>query len=154
VGILEADHAMLFGHLRVLVIEDCDRVRERIVAALRQVAIDQVTDLATAEDALRLLPEIEPDVVLVGNVTAADGSAGLIEAIRCRLSSHRPIIFVSDYGSLWRSSEVKQAGATEILVAPFTTRSLIQKLHRAVASREPATRRDRGGARSLFQKVM
>ena len=52
--------------LRVLLVEDHELVRAAVRQALARAAdIDVVGDVATAEDGLRLVPELRPDVVLV-----------------------------------------------------------------------------------------
>jgi len=132
---------MRFEDLRVLLVDENGSLRRHIGAMLRQVGIRAIDEADNGLAGVDLLRDRCPDLLMVGDVPDSGDGIAFTRFVRDEVNASLPIILVTGYADLWRLHEARQAGATEFLVRPFTTRALIQRLQRAAAfSRKGALR--------------
>jgi DNA-binding NarL/FixJ family response regulator len=75
--------------MRVLIVDDASSVRERIRAALREIAdVVEVTEAATGEQALTAVAEFRPDLITLD--LRLPGMSGL-DVLKSLRSSDRPV---------------------------------------------------------------
>ncbi|MDR3435716.1 response regulator [Telmatospirillum sp.] len=133
---------MHFNHLRILMVDENGPTRRHVSAMLHQIGVGILDEAGSAAEAFGLLRDHFPDVLLVGHVPDCEDGIAFTRLLRSTVRRDLPIILVSGYADLWRLGEAKEAGANEFLVAPFTIRSLIQRLHRASTPAREASARD------------
>jgi CheY-like chemotaxis protein len=132
---------MRFEDLRVLLVEENGSLRRQVGVMLRQVGIQAFDETDSGLSGVDMLRDRQPDLLMVGDVPDSGDGIAFARLVRDEVSASLPIILVAGYADLWRLGEAKQAGVTEFLVRPFTTRALIQRLQRAAAfSRKGALR--------------
>jgi two-component system response regulator AtoC len=113
---------------RVLVVEPCEDAAATLTAALRLHGIDARSAL-TASDALKLIAEAEPQVVVTDlDLPDADGCA-LIRRLRAR---PRPpaVVVVSAHTALGHRRAAASAGAVEYFLKPANPEELAELVRR------------------------
>ncbi len=132
---------MRFEDLRVLLIDENGSTRRQIGIMLRQIGILSFREADNGLAGLDLLRDWLPNLLMVGRVPDSGDAIAFTRQVREEVSGGLPIIIVAGYADLWRLGEARQAGATEFLVRPFTSRALTQRIQRAAAfSRKAALR--------------
>jgi two-component system, OmpR family, response regulator RegX3 len=121
---------------RVLLVEDERSIAEPFASALTRSGF-RTTVASTATEAMVLIAELEPDVVLL-DLSLPDGDGRDI-CRRLRLESDVPIIMVTASGTVTDRVVGLELGADDYVVKPFATGEVIARI-RAVL------RRGRGGA--------
>jgi len=127
---------MKFEDLRILVVDDNANMRRLINTILRSVGVLDVVDIDNGADALAMIQEWKPDLLLVDYVM--DGLDGVEFTRRVRSDidtpdNRLPIIIVTGYSELWRLNEAKKAGANDFIVKPFTTKALVNRIQRTMS---------------------
>lgn len=147
-------------HIRILVAEDRVFQRRLIVETLRSLGRVQVDHVETVAHALAVIPHVQPALLIAD--WDFDGGRGLalIQAVRGGEASEAfralPLIMTAARG---RSSEIELArncGIDEFVLRPFSTATLLQRVHEVQARRRefiesvryvgPCRRRRRGGS--------
>lgn len=132
---------MRFEDLQVLLVDENGGTRRQIGIMLRQIGILSFREADHGLAGLDLLRDRLPNLLMVGQVSDCGDGIAFLRQVRDEVSESLPIIIIAGYADLWRLGEAKEAGATEFLVRPFTTRALDQRIQRAVAfSRKAALR--------------
>jgi len=112
----------------VLIIEDEQRYRDFLIDVLRDMDC-RPTGVATAVDALQLVDDQPPDVVLLDlNLPKMDGMA-FLERFRC---SHggTPVVIITGVGDLQSAQQAIRHGVTEFLTKPCHLGQIEQALDR------------------------
>jgi len=122
--------AMRVNQLGILLVDGDGAARLQVAEMLRQIGVAALHLADSVAAAQPFLPDPAVDVMLVGHPTDCPDPLTFVAAAH-RARHHLAIIQVCDYGDLWRLGQAKAAGARDFLVAPFSTRSLIQRLARA-----------------------
>jgi two-component system, chemotaxis family, protein-glutamate methylesterase/glutaminase len=108
------------GRLRVLVVEDSQTVRARLVAALSSAHdIQVVGEAADGKAALELCQKLRPDVVTIDMVLPVMSGLAATEYIMAYCPT--PILIVSasmNRGALFKTFEALDAGAVDVLEKP------------------------------------
>ncbi|MFT3925786.1 MAG: response regulator [Myxococcales bacterium] len=119
-------------HGTVLVVEDHDMVRGMIANTLQAQGYD-VRTAAQALDALAAVSrgEVEPDLLLVDILMPQMKGTELAEKLR-ELRPTLPVIYMSGYSEQLLGREQLLGVATSFLKKPFTSISLVRKVHDAL----------------------
>jgi DNA-binding NarL/FixJ family response regulator len=129
--------------IRLLIVDDHERVRRELVAKLRRSPdLDVVGATGDGEEAVRSVAEHRPDVVLI-DVKRDDGYG--VELCR-RLSHdrHEPVVVVlTSYLGQQEWEEARRAGAHAYLLKQIDSKALVARIKEMV--REHASRRRTDG---------
>jgi PAS domain S-box-containing protein len=107
----------------VLVVDDNSDMRDYIRAILE--ADYQVAEATDGAAALRLLPDIRPDLILTDVMMPELDGFGLVAALRAdSAAAHLPVIMLSARAGDEATVEGLDAGADDYLIKPFSPREL------------------------------
>jgi CheY-like chemotaxis protein len=127
---------MTFEYLRILVVDDNANMRRLINTILRSVGVLDVADIDNGTDALAMIKDWKPDLLLVDYVMDGLDGGEFTRRVRSEIDvpgSRLPIIIVTGYSELWRLNEAKKAGANDFIVKPFTTKALVNRIRRTMS---------------------
>jgi DNA-binding NarL/FixJ family response regulator len=121
--------------LRLLIVDDHERVRQGLVAQLRRSSdLEVVGATGDADEAVRWAAERHPDVVLL-DVKRDDGGGAEL----CRLLSHDghpPVVIVlTSYLAPQEWEEARRAGAQAYLLKQIDSKALVGRIKEEVAGR-------------------
>jgi DNA-binding response OmpR family regulator len=131
--------------VRVLVVEDDDRVAAALAGALRRQAIES-TRVSLAGDLWPLLDAA--DVVLLDLGLPDDDGVEVCRRIRASLDV--PIIMITARSDIADRVAGLHSGADDYVVKPFDVRELVARLH-AVHRRRPTSARPDGGSEGVLR---
>lgn len=111
--------------MRSLLIDDSHTMRAIHRGILTQLGHPDIDEAETAEQALALLDEFDPDLVLLDRALPDMDGAALVRAIRARTTAARIIVVAAD---AHREAVVDaiNAGAASYVAKPFTPDVLCQ----------------------------
>lgn len=116
---------------RVLIVED-DKllalVEERLIQKL---GYEVVGTAESGEDALRLVKEYEPDIILM-DISLKGDLDGIDTVEKIRLSYNTPVIFLSGNSDKYNYERAKKTEFIDYLVKPVTADDLIGPLKKSV----------------------
>lgn len=128
---------MTLEDLRILVVDDDANMRRLVELILKSVGVGDLRAASSGMDALALLKDWLPDVMLVDYVMEGIDGIAFTRMVRewidrpgCR---SLPIIIMTGYSELWRLDEARKAGANEFLVKPFTAGALLGRIQRVMS---------------------
>lgn len=107
--------------MRVLVADDSRVMRQIVIRTLRQAGYDgwDITEAVDGADALRQLPDVQPDLVLsdwnMPNMTGLE----LLRAMRAG-GDDTPFGFITSEGSTEMRAEAEAADALFLIAKPFS----------------------------------
>jgi DNA-binding NarL/FixJ family response regulator len=129
--------------IRLLIVDDHERVRRELVAKLRRSPeLDVVAATGDAEEAVRSVAEHHPDVVLI-DVKRDDG-CGVELCRRLGDNRHQPaVVVLTSYLGQREWEEARRAGACAYLLKQIDTKALVVRIKEMV--REHASRRPTDG---------
>jgi two-component system KDP operon response regulator KdpE len=131
------------SHPKILVVDDEPQIRRTLRAALTPQGY-AVTDAASGEAALDLLPAAAPDLILLD--LNMPGMGGLAACRRIRDRSDASIIVLTVRGGENDKVAVLDAGADDYVTKPFSTPELLARIRAALrrAPGKPLPRLDLG----------
>jgi DNA-binding response OmpR family regulator len=135
------------SRVRVLIVDDNEFAREFITAALNSLNIREIVKAEHGAQALELIKSHMPDLVLIDWMMEPVNGLELIRELRAhpnRSLRFMPIIMVSAYSELWRVHNVRDAGANEFVVKPFSAKTLYAKIRAIVDNPRPFIEVPRG----------
>lgn len=117
---------------KIMTVDDSPSIRMLLRIALTDMGFE-VCDAEDGLNALELIEEAQPDLVITDiNMPRLDGF-GLIEALRREDSSKRlPILVLSTEFSAEKKQRARVAGATGWIVKPFQPDSLAAAIRRVL----------------------
>ena len=116
----------------VMVVDDDEKLR-RLVGTVLSRAGHDIVAAADGEEALRLLGEKSPDLMVTDlNMPRMDGSR-LVEEVRKR-DPMLPLIVLTGLGTVDRAVEMMQKGACDFIAKPFNAEQLTGAVKRALRS--------------------
>lgn len=126
------------ARLRVLVVDDCEDLRELYRLMLENIGAELVGEAATGEDALAIAAEVAPDVALVD--LAMPGLDGLqtTSALKQLVPECR-VAVLSGFGESTAAAGALAAGADRYLVKGIDSAGLAGVFHELVPTWTPAT---------------
>jgi NarL family two-component system response regulator LiaR len=128
------------GRVRVMLVDDHALVRAAVRQALSAPDVEMVAEAATAEDALRIAPEVRPDVLLVDiDLPGVDGIR-MVRELAPRLPETR-IVMLTVSASDRDLVEAIRAGAIGYLTKDLAPDSLLRAVRGAHAGELAMSRR-------------
>jgi len=127
---------------KILIVEDEAAIGEMIEVALVR-ANFEVIKAADAEEAMRLLGDVLPDLMLLDWMLP--GSSGMEFARRIKkedLTSHIPIIMLTAKGGESDKISGLDAGADDYITKPFSPRELIARIKAVLRRTSPQAEND------------
>jgi DNA-binding NtrC family response regulator len=132
---------------KLLLIDDEPGMHEAFQAALRSLEIE-LTTVVSGEEALRIIPKLKPDLVLLDNRLGA-GMSGLETLRRIRqFDAKLLVILITAYGTTHTAIEAMKLGAYDYLLKSFEE----TKLKEVVVDALKAAREMREGIRYSFER--
>lgn len=118
--------------MKILLVDDSKTMRNIQKSVLAELGFTDVHEATDGQDALRVLPTVRPDLLIVDwNMPNLDG-IGLVEAFR-RTDKTTPIIMVASESEKPRVVEAIKAGVDNYVVKPFTPDLLSQRIQETLA---------------------
>jgi DNA-binding NtrC family response regulator len=140
----------------VLIVDDEKPIR-RILSMLLTEHRHRVTDVGSGEEALAVLPEAKPDLVLLD--LKLPGMDGLETLKRLReLSPRLDVVMMTAFGTIGSAVEAMRRGAFDYVAKPFDNDELLMVVDRALEVRrlnsEVESLRDELEARYGFTELV
>lgn len=116
---------------RVVVAEDEAIIRLDIVEILRDAGYDVVGEAGDGESAVRLVEEVQPDLVVMDvKMPVLDGISAAERIGRARLA---PVVLLTAFSQRELVDRARDAGAMAYVVKPFTSADLLPAVEIAVS---------------------
>ena len=116
---------------RVVVAEDEAIIRLDIVEILREAGYDVVGEAGDGESAVRLVEEMQPDLVVMDvKMPVLDGISAAERIGRARLA---PVVLLTAFSQRELVDRARDAGAMAYVVKPFTSADLLPAVEIAVS---------------------
>ena len=124
--------------INVAIADDNQRTVEMMTELLEQESdIEVIASADNGEDALRIIKERQPDVVLLDIIMPKLDGIGVLEHLRNENLSKRPIIImVSAMGQENVCEESMDLGASYFILKPFDLRTIIKQIKQARIKQE------------------
>lgn len=116
------------GHL--LIVEDEDFILEMVEKWVKDNTSYQVTCVSRADEALRRLPELRPDVILSDIRMPGMSGQELLSEVK-RIDPTIPFILMSGHGDIVDTIKALRSGALDFFQKPFKMGSLMASIDRA-----------------------
>lgn len=116
--------------LQFLCIDGDAAMRSTLVKVLRALNVQHITEVDTAEAATKALDSCVPDIIFC-EWELPDGSGiDWLRTLRGTDSVHRmtPVIFVTAHTQMRHVTEARDAGVTEYLAKPFSSRLIYSRI--------------------------
>jgi DNA-binding response OmpR family regulator len=117
--------------LRVLIVDDDPYLRQMLRAILQSFGVAEMAEAADGDSGLDELRRFEPNIVFVDWGMAPMNGVEMMRKIRhMDTDRHRfvPIIMMSGHTEKHRVLEARDAGATEFLAKPLSTKAVLARL--------------------------
>jgi len=134
-ALLSPQEARLFAATHVLLVHETEPMRRVSRALLSQLGVQHLLDAANAEQALAMLAQARVDIVLCDWQLRGMDGLQLLERLRAS-DEHRQLPFVLITGETDRTvlQHAVSAGASHILVKPYSAATLADRIRRAMAA--------------------
>ena len=116
---------------RIVVAEDEALIRLDLVEMLREEGYDVVGEAGDGEEAIRLVEELRPDVVVLD--VKMPGLDGLSAAERIGEQRLAAVVMLTAFSQRELVERAREAGAMAYLVKPFTKADLVPAIEMAVS---------------------
>ncbi|HLS74405.1 MAG TPA: response regulator [Actinomycetaceae bacterium] len=116
---------------RVVVAEDETLIRLDIVETLKEAGFDVVGEAPDGETAVRLVTELEPDVVVMD--VKMPGMDGITAAEKIMADRTCAVVMLTAFSQTQLVEKARDAGAMAYVVKPFTTADLLPALEIAIS---------------------
>lgn len=131
--------------IKALIVDDYQPMRNVLRMVLRDIGIREIEDAKNGREALSKLKDFRADVVITDYKMAPINGAELIRKIRAGyegVDSHTPIIVVSAYTDMPVIQKARDAGMTEFLAKPVSTKLLYMRLRSVIETPRPFVHSD------------
>ncbi len=115
--------------LNVLVAESSPQARKNIIQSLQEIGVRNVTEASDGPGAIRQYKEAQFDLLFIDWNLQGQQGRNLVQEIR-QINRDVPIIATVPIAGRNFAQEADQAGASGLLVKPFTTEILREKLEK------------------------
>lgn len=115
--------------LKCLIVEDSPFMREIYRLSLRDhLNIDIVAEAADGIEAMKLISEIKPDILILDLVLPLKNGIDILNEI-AEISPKTKIVVISSLDDAATVSKAKTLGAIEYLIKPFTKAQLVNAIN-------------------------
>ncbi len=133
--IFSAKPTNLAASMRILVLDDCPRIRKVVAVALQNQGYECVL-VTTGEEALSVLRKEAFDVLFL-DLNLGDGLHGGDLIPRClEINSRLKVVIITAHSSIASAVEMVKAGAVDYIPKPFTPQMLEQCLEKIGRQRQ------------------
>ena len=115
--------------LNVLVVESSPQARKTIIQSLQEIGVRNVTEASDGPEAIRQYKEAQFDLLFIDWNLQGQQGRNLVQEIR-QINRDVPIIATVPIAGQNFAQEADQAGASDLLVKPFTTEILREKFEK------------------------
>jgi len=123
--------------MKILLVDDSRTIRNIQKGTLKTLGYEDVVEASDGLDALRVMGECKPELLLVDwNMPNMDGIT-LIRKIR-ETDRSLPIIMCTTEAEKSRVLEAVKAGVNNYVVKPFTAQTLAEKINQTMAKMKAA----------------
>ena len=132
-----------FGYLKALVVEDNVHMRTLLRSLLTALGMKHVYEAANGIDALELLRERRPDLVLSDLTMKPMDGIAFTRQVRLSEDSpnpYVPIIMITGHTERHKVEAARDAGVTEFLAKPITAQNLFLRIAEIVERPRPYVR--------------
>lgn len=129
--------------VRVLLVDDSERMRVILSALLEAAGVQKIKEAADGETALELCRTWRPDLAVIDyHMQPMDGVAFTREVRLSRTSTNPflPIVMLTAYTTAAHVRLARDAGVTEILVKPANAANLLDRVYSALLKPRPFIR--------------
>lgn len=123
--------------VKMVVIETDFDMRNMIMKILRDVGADRIEVFNAINNALPFMRDNEVDVIICElEQSPIDGTA-LAHALRAgkiKANAHTPLVLVASSNDMARIKEAIAAGASNILLRPFSAADLVKRVKKTVSA--------------------
>ena len=131
--------------MKILLVDDSRTIRNIQKGTLKTLGYEDVVEASDGLDALRVMSETKPELLLVDwNMPNMDGIT-LIRKIR-ETDRSLPIIMCTTEAEKSRVLEAVKAGVNNYVVKPFTAQTLAEKINQTMAKMKAAAAPAAAGA--------
>lgn len=127
----------LLSGVKMVVIETDFDMRNIIMKILREVGADRIEVFNAINNALPFMRDNEVDVIICElEQSPIDGTA-LAHALRAgkiKANTHTPLVLVASSNDMARIKEAIAAGASNILLRPFSAADLVKRVKKTVSA--------------------
>jgi CheY-like chemotaxis protein len=132
-----------FDRLKILVVDDNAHMRKLVVTILQAFGALQILEAADGAQALAMLRDAQPDVIVLDWVM--DGMTGLEVAKEIRTSPNTPnpfvpIIMLTGHTALDHVRQARDAGVNEFLAKPVSVKAILTRLIAVIEHPRPYVR--------------
>src|ERR1700712_4238239 len=132
-----------FDRLKILVVDDNVHMRKLVVTILQAFGALQIIEAADGAQALALLRDAQPDVIVLDWVM--EGMSGLEFAKEVRTSPNTPnpfvpIIMLTGHTALDHVRQARDAGVNEFLAKPVSVKAILTRLIAVIEHPRPYVR--------------
>jgi two-component system chemotaxis response regulator CheY len=129
-----------FSQIAVLVVDDDAYLRKIVRSLLTGFGVQRVYEAGDGAQGLEVMQQFKPDVLLVDWEMPMLNGAEMIRLVRNPETSPQatvPIILMTAHTERHRIEQAMQMGVNEMLVKPFSAKSLLQRLDLVVNHPRP-----------------
>jgi len=132
-----------FDRLKILVVDDNAHMRKLVVTILQAFGALQILEAADGAQALAMLRDAQPDVIVLDWVM--EGMTGLEVAREIRTSPNTPnpfvpIIMLTGHTALDHVRQARDAGVNEFLAKPVSVKAILTRLIAVIEHPRPYVR--------------
>jgi DNA-binding LytR/AlgR family response regulator len=116
---------------KILIVEDEPLLADDIEAMLLDAGYDVVGIAANGSHALRMIKNLEPDLILL-DISLDGDMDGVMLAEEINSSFRTPFVFITSYADKLTINRVKQTHPAGFIVKPFTEKSILSNVEIAM----------------------
>ncbi|WP_374509137.1 response regulator [Niveibacterium sp.] len=118
----------------VLVVDDYNAMRKVTVNQLRQLGAEAILEASNGEDAWNIIERESPSLVLCDwNMPVLDGYELLLRVRSTSATRTLPFIMITAEGERRRVEQLIDAGVSDLIVKPYTTARLAERVQRVLS---------------------
>jgi CheY-like chemotaxis protein len=127
---------------KVLVIDDDWSIRQILQVLLNDLGLD-ILEARHGSDGLRIAQQQRPDAILLDwKMPGMDGLTVLQHLRSSSVTKSIPVIMLTSDAHLLSPAQISQLGVIEVIAKPFESRTLCQRIARAIGQDLPDPRQE------------
>ncbi len=128
-----------FDRLRFVIADDNGHMRQILRAILHSLGARDIYEAEDGAKALELIKAYTPDIMISDLIMPIIDGIELTRLIRNPKgrTPYLPIIMLTGYTERWRINEARDAGVTEFLAKPISSRALLERIKMTIEKPRP-----------------